>query len=349
MSQTPPSSAAADPKNAPSALRPDDVSLATAKNFLLLSRWLGKTSAFFFILAALCVGDALQTLIRYEFNRIDIIPGEKLAISGMMPFGVPTHEDLLIELVDAPGITFEPIETYKGFWMGGEMWRANVEAAPDIANMHGTDEYPWAGRATIVDILLVPKEPTAEESFSSESASESGPKEREWVPGDQNPSQIYSIYVWPNASARQAADLSFARRLANFPAFGLAFVMLGLGLLAGVGNWSVFGRAESALARYGIYVIHGIKAIDPQMPVGPLAQKGKGKDAIVPSDKKVAFAHASKYRFGIGSKITLLDSAWRKQTSGTVVEIEKIKAFAVFPASGVAPRYGWLVSFSDSE
>ena len=344
MSQSPPSPPAAGQNGGQPAFVPDAASLAGAKKNLVLSRWLGKTSAFFFILAALCVGDALQTLVRYEFNRIDIIPGEQLAVSGMMPYGVPTHKDLQVELVDLPGLAFEPVETYKGFWMGGNMWRANVAASPDIASLHADEPSPWAGKATIVDILLVPKEPAAT------ATPEGGPpREREWVPGDQNPAQIYTIYVWPTAAARQAADLSFSRRLTGLPAFGLGFAMLGLALLAGVGNWFMFGRAESGLARHGIYVIHGIKAVEPTIPAGPLAQKGKGKQAKIPRDKKAAFAHAKNYGFVKGSKVALLDGSWQKQAIGTVVEIEKIKAFAVFSAHGVAPRYGWLVSFTSED
>ena len=314
-------------------------SLAGAKRCLVLSRWLGKASACFFILAALCVADALQTLVRYEFNRIDIIPGEEIAVSGLMPYEISSHADMEFSFEGVPGLDFKPMETFKGFWMGGMMWRAVLTASPDIAAMQQDDAYPWQCALTVVDIMPMRKVGTGEEAADGE---------EEYL-GLQNPQQVYSIQVWPDAASRQAADLSFSRRLTGYPAFGLGFGVLALALLAGVGNWFMFSRAEVRLARYGIYVIHGIKAIDPKNPSGPLARKGKGPKAKTPRDKKVAFAHAGIYHFKPGSPMALLDASWQQRATGIVIEIEKFKAFAVFSAHGVAPRYGWLVSYIAEE
>ncbi len=281
--------------------------LSQAKTLLSRSRILGRVSACIFILAVLAVLDGLQTLMRHEFNSIAIIPGEQIFISGMLPGKASSHKDLVVFIEGDADISFTPVETYKGFWMGGQMWRAELKVPPDAL----------PGAATIVIEDILPPDKKAVNIYA----------------GQQNPALVFSVTLYPSFKELRAADNSLFRRYTGFPAFGVAAGMVLCAILAGIGNWFFFNRAESALALHGIFFIHGVKVL----------QKGDASSLWPESGYKIAFAHAGQ-KFLRHEPMRLLDPEWQEQGSGMVVEVTRIKAFALCPPDGVAPRYGWLVA-----
>ena len=367
-----------------SSLRPPARPLAECKALLDRSRLAGRISAFIFLLAALAVVDGLQTLMRHEFNRVDIIPGEQISVSGMLPYGVEKHTDLDVEITGEAGISFTPIEVYKGFWMGGKMWRADITAAPDarpgktIVTVvdyppvkkeaggklagQGKTEAPALGEVSATgEALTVPAAPGAslalehkapstttpegaEEHLQNPAANAAGQTNRasgsaasarddsELSP--QNPTLVFAVTIWPSDAARRLADNSFFRAYTGVPAFAAAAGATLLALLAGVGNWLLFGRAEAGLAAHGVYFIHGIKVLSIN-PKDPKEQT----DGI-----KVAFAHAGHSDFTTNESVILYDRGWKDQGRGTIIEVDEIKAFALFSKRGVHPEYGWLIS-----
>lgn len=116
----------------------------------------GKVSAAFFFLAVLAVVDGLQALARHDFNSFELIPGETTFISGMLPEGVTTHEDLEIRVDGAKGIAVRPVASFKGFWLGGQMWRAEV-SVPEFA-------LPGKASLTVVDLIRPTRRISQEEA-----------------------------------------------------------------------------------------------------------------------------------------------------------------------------------------
>ena len=299
---------------APAASGPP--SLEAAKALLARSRFFGRMSAVIFLLAALAVVDALQTLVRHEFNAIDLVPGETQIVSGMLPAGSKSHEELEISVEGEPGVSFIPVETYKGFWMGGHMWRAELSASPAVR--------PGTVVITVKDII----QPLGDKS----KAKNLDERDRAVLyGGQQNPALVFSVTLWPSERERRAGDSSLFRRFTGFPAFGVAVVAVLLAIAAGFANWRVFVRAEAALGANDVFFIHGLKEI-------PISEAG----AQALSGYKAAFARAGK-NFARGEAMLLLDRDWNEQGRGRIVDTDAIKGYALFPHGGIRPRYGWLI------
>lgn len=292
------------------------VTLSGARALLRRSRLFGRVSALFFLLAALAVVDGLQTLMRHEFNTLDLVPGESVLLSGMLPADAKSHDDLVFTLEGASEPVFEPLETYKGFWMGGHMWRARLEIPASAV--------PGNIVLTVRDII---KEDVDGGAFDDE-------RDRSILyGGQQNPALIFGIAVWESAAARQAADISLIRRWTGFPAFGLAAGALFFALACGIANWAVFRRAEAALAGHGVFFIHGIKELTPE----------SGAPATALSGYKAFFAHAGS-TLEPGTSITLMDRDWHEKSRGYLLEADAHKGYALFPGKGERPQYGWLAA-----
>jgi hypothetical protein len=267
---------------------------------------MGRVSAFIFFIAVIAVFDGLQTLMRHEFNSIDIVPGEELLISGMLPGGATSHEDLVVEMQGDDCLRFTPLETYKGFWMGGQMWRASLTAAMDCK--------PGKSVITVKDIL------PAED------------KDKTVYAGKQNPALVFGITVFADEDTRREADNSLIRRYTGLPAFGIAAVAILAAILAGIGNWLYYGRSEKVLAASGVFFILGVHE-----------ERNTPKKRVPIQGYKATIARAGE-RFFRNEPVILLDDHWQRQGQGEVTEVTKIKAFAYFPLDGVRPRYGWFLA-----
>ena len=298
----------------------DAPELESGRKSLFRSRLLGKISACVFFLAALAVVDGLQTLMRQDFNSVTIIPGETVILSGMMPQNASGLADLVVETQGLSGLTFTPVSSFKGFWMGGNMWRAELSASAAAS--------PGKGTVTVVD--MVPMKKVGQSAVRDEDSS------RKAAPADtaqssilgQNPALVYSVVIWPSAAERGAAELSFLRRYTGQPPFAVAGVAAVLALLFGLGNFFVFAKAEARLAGCGIYIIHGVKKRDNEL--------------------HASFAHAGHSGFTPGDAVVLYDASWQEQGRGTIAGGDHIKGFARF-SSDAPPRYGWLVALARAE
>lgn len=305
---------------------PDDSSLALAKSLLARSRFLGRVSAFLFILAAVAVIDGLQTLVRHEFNSIDLLAGESVLVSGMMPAGAKTHDDLVVEMDGPPGLTFKALETYKGFWMGGHMWRAELSAAPDMAS--------GPVILTIVDIV---------KADVSDSQTKDERDRTLLFGGMQNPALVHTVTVYATEADRQAADNSLLRRLTGIQPFAVAALCVLLALLTGIANWLSFLRAEKGLALHDIYFGHAVK--DMRVAV---KQALPGQKLPAASGYKVSFSRLGRPMI-VGDGARLLDRDWNERERGAIVEVDRLKGHALFPEDGVRPGHGWLVTLETTK
>lgn len=311
---------AGPPVQTDSAPPPGVSELESGRKKLAFARLLGKISACVFLIAVLAVIDGLQTLMRQEFNAVSLCPGESATISGMMPLDTASHTDLAVELDNLSGLVFRPIESFKGFWMGGRMWRASLTASASAS--------PGKGTLTVVDMVplkkvgqtTVPEEKGVPQPAPANASSAT-------VMG-QNPALVYSVTVWPSAAERDAAVFSFLSRHTGQPPFVVAGAATALALLLGLGNFLLFSRAEKRLAHQGVYFIHGIK------------KKDDGLHA--------SFAHAGQDAFMPGDPVLLYDANWREHGQGAIADKDPVKGFALF-APETPPRYGWLVALVKEE
>ncbi len=286
-----------------------------AAALLARARFYGILCAVLFGLAALTVLDGLQTLMRHDFNRLDLTPGETTAVSGSLPQGAETYADLKFSIEGSSALRFTPLESFKGFWFGGLMWRGEVTATPDAA----------PGRATLTIIDRVPAKKItpadANGTGSTAPAPSDASSESTLV---QNPMLVHHIYIHADEAARRSAEHSLLLRFTGVPPFAAAVFFFACALVAGVAHWRIFGLAERALARFGIFFVHGVK-----MEAGGTvaAFSLSGRDDVTP-----------------GQTVRLLDVSGQAVGSGTITEISRNKGFALFPPTGRPPCYGRLVT-----
>ncbi|MDR2489207.1 MAG: hypothetical protein LBD42_06935 [Desulfovibrio sp.] len=295
--------------------------LKAGKKHLRCSRMLGKLSACIFFVVALAVIDGLQTLMRQEFNAIALVPGETATISGLMPQKAAHLADMVVEMEGLPGLTFRPVASFKGFWMGGDMWRGELTA--------GDNALP--GKGTLIVVDMVPMKKVGQTAVRDENGGSDKPaatNSRSETIMAQNPALMYTVTVWLSADERDAAELSFLRRFTGQAPFAVAAAAAAAALMAGIGNFVFFAKAEALLSRQGIYVIHGVK------------QQEDGLHA--------SFAHAGANDFFLGDVALLYDAHWREQGQGVIADKNHVKGFARF-APGCSLRYGWLVALDEKK
>ncbi|MDL2275504.1 hypothetical protein LJC22_05220 [Desulfosarcina sp. OttesenSCG-928-G10] len=295
-----------------------------ARNILARSRFIGRISMVMFLIAVFSVVDGLQMLVRQEFNRIDLLPGETVLMSGMLPADAKTHEDLVIRIDGASGLSFTPLETYKGFWMGGHMWRAELSAASGMK----------PGEVTITIVDIIKPDASAEDSKDVRDRSI-------LYGGQQNPALVHTITIWASEKERRAANHSILYRLLGISPFGMAGFCLLLALVTGLTNWLVFGQAEKALAVHAVFVVHGVK----QMAIAA-RQALPGQVLAATSGLRVAFFHLD-VPVTPGEPVILMDREGQERARGRILDIDKARAHALFPEDTVVPRYGWLVVLAD--
>ena len=310
---------------------------AQEHSFALLARAriCGLVCGVLFCLAALAVVDALQTLMRHDFNRLELIPGETVPVSGSMPQNAETYKDITFTLEGSPGVSFRPLESFKGFWFGGLMWRGELTAAPNAE----------AGQAvlTIIDRVPAKKVASATTGRNGSQAPTAGDTPRSLeavtIPAPsgaapdsvlvQNPMLIHSVRVYPDAAARLAEESSLILRYTRIPPFAVAaFFFVGAMLSCAV-HWVLFGRAEKSLAGLGIFFIHGIKP------------DARGTVAV--------FAHTGRADFTPGDTADLLDAAGHTVSHGAIKEKNQHKGFALFLPTVAPPRYGNLLAVRNKE
>lgn len=200
---------------------------------LARSRMWGKVSAFLFVLAIFCIADAVQNMLRTPFNLVDVVVGEEAQVSGAMPHNVQSHEEITFTLENSAGLVFTPTETYRGFWMGGPMWRG-------VLSYTGKGTQNYSTQLIIIDMI-----PESDE---------------EGAIARQNPGLIFPVNIWVSTSAKNSSSFSLFMKYSGIPPYVVA-VFAGLFAFAtGIASFFSFRRAEVLLSGQEMYIIHGVKA-----------------------------------------------------------------------------------------
>ena len=322
---------------------------------LALSRLLGKVSSILFILAIFAVADAVQTMIRTPFNQVEISPGETARLTGPLPQGItdvsalqpvfltgspfsidgylfsslekgngmPSGAAGLAALPRATGLSFAPSESFRGFWLGGSMWRAVVAGADSVQ----------PGQYTLVIGETIP----LREKDITPQLEALGITER------QNPGLIFPVKVYASRAERQGESFSFVERISGWQAYGLAVLAVVCAILVGVVGFFAYRSGEKALVNDRVAVVYGVKkhkdgtraalfTLPPEwlatdfLPPAP----AQGQRIDVPADTAPTVSlHTPDGAFVCKGKITAMENRGRTE--------------AVFPS--VRPQYGWLVVY----
>jgi len=277
------------------------VNSSLRRAFLALrkARLIGYASACFCMLTTLLVLDGLQALMRDDFNRIDLPLGGQTRISGAMPLQAKDYTDITATVEGNDGLKFMPLASFKGFWLGAPMWRATLAA----------DAATTPGRAVLTVLDLVPaKSATSNATIMV-----------------QNPNLIYIVTVWPSEEAMLAAHFSLSRRLTGLSAFLLAGLSISCGIALGAWHLFLYQTAQQALAREGLFAIHGMLKTDA------------GYQAI--------FSPGARTDLREQQPVFLLTPEGLEQRRGVLSACSPHKHSALFSLDGVPPRYGWLLRY----
>lgn len=261
------------------------------------ARLAGYVSACFWALAVLFVVDGLQMLMRSDFNQMDLVLGEQAPISGAMPLQAKSREDIVAIIEGLDGLSFTPITDFKGFWLGAHMWRATLDARAVIA--------PGKGILTVLD--LVPAKSTTGNATIMV----------------QNPTQIFTVTVWPSQEAMRAAHLSLTLRVTGLSAFLMAGLILACAIGAGVVNILLNTAAHKAFQQAGFFIIHGMRKTEA------------GYQAI--------FTPNAGSELQAQQPVSLFTPEGVEQRKGIVAECSQSKCIAHFSLDGVPPGFCWLL------
>lgn len=164
------------------------------------------------LLAVALIGlcDGLIAEMRGGTNRLELLPGESLTLSGPAALRNPVTSDLVARFTppDAP-LRFTLEGFFTGYWFGNGMWRGEVAAEPDARPGSYGLGVRFRGAA------------------------------------GQAP-QVYTLVIHEDAAARRASSLSLLRRWAGVNPFVLAAICGGAGVLLGMMTYA-FGRRHVRL------------------------------------------------------------------------------------------------------
>jgi hypothetical protein len=180
------------------------------------------------------------------------------------------------------------------------MWRAELDAS----------NATQAGRAVLTIVDLVPAKSTTSNATIMV----------------QNPTQIFSITVWPSAEAMRAAHFSISRRVTGLSAFLIAGVSVACGIALGGLNLFLNLAAYRALEREGLFVVHGVRKTE----AGYMA----------------LFSPGARSDLQAGQPMFLVTQEGVEQGKGVLTEYYRHTCGALFSLDGAPPRYDWLLRYA---
>lgn len=228
--------------------------------------------------AGLSLADSFLDSIRTGPDTYAVVAGDSESLTAPLPPDVSDAAAMRVT-IDHPGLRLQTTTQTQGFWLGNRMWQATVTAAPDAA--------PGTARV----ILAHPD------------------------PGQtQAKPQIFTLLLFPDKAARDAASHSRIRQWFGVPSL-LAAAVCGLAaVLLGCGNYFTSKRLESRWARQGKAVIYAAK----NSPEGLI----------------IAFGLGANHGLAPGAAVRVIDAAGRELARATVAQCTKADASALVRDKG---------------
>lgn len=192
-----------------------------------LAAWLGTVCLFLFLA---CLIDGSQAGGRKDPGVSELLPGQSLKISGPMPRDAEKLEHLRISS-SQPELALRLEETYSGFWLGGQLWRAEVSAPRTLA----PGDYHVALSAR----------------------NETSPKF----------TQHFTVRVFPDEAAMDATSLSLVKRGTGASPFVLASLLLPLGVGFGALSTLLSRRLAELLRTLGLGQVFRVQKTEEALRV----------------------------------------------------------------------------------
>ncbi|EHJ48358.1 hypothetical protein DFW101_2354 [Solidesulfovibrio carbinoliphilus subsp. oakridgensis] len=234
----------------------------TEQRLLRTRSLLGWLATLCCLCAGLALADSFVNSMHTGPNTFSILAGGTENLSGPMP---PDASDAsaMRATTDHPGLSLELSTQAQGFWLGNRMWLALVKAAPDVS----------PGTATIT--LRGPSGDTAA------------------------PAQIFTLLVFPDQAALNAASHSRIRRAFGLPPLAVAAGGLVAAMLVGFCVFLTSRRVEAIWKREGKAVVYMTK----KTPDGLLISFGLGTEHGLATGAAVAVHDESGLPVAVASVV----------------------------------------------
>lgn len=240
--------------------------------------------------AGLSLADSFIDSFRTGPNTFAILPGGSESLTAPLPPEVPDAEAMRVT-IDHPGLQVRTTTQTQGFWMGNRMWQATVTAARDAA--------PGTAR-----VVLSPPEPST---------------------GQSTP-QIFTLQIYPDKAAQDAASNSRIERLTGTRPLAVAAGCCIAAILVGCANFLASKRLEALWERQGRAVIYASKK--------------------TPDGLAIAFGLGTKHGVQPGAVVTILDEAGQTVGTATVLRCKTSDASALVRGGEGVIRPGQQVTFA---
>lgn len=223
-----------------------------AERIWRVQRVSGLIAMFAFAFALLSVFDGLRSGIFGGQSIVQLVPGEKYAVSGPMPPKTERLEDFVIT-GNVPGgaISLVPEGIFTGYWFGGGMWRGQIV----VATLCAAGRYEFA----------------VHDKFGEK----------------QNPALVFQVQVFRDQLDRQAHSPSLIMRHSGFEPYVVAACFGLLGLVGGGLNFLSGRQWTAVLSEHGCGEVFRFKRIGDHGEVGVELFNG----ASVPVGAMIRFSH----------------------------------------------------------
>ncbi len=193
-------------------------------NLTQITRWqnlIGRAGTIFFALLFLILLDGLVARFREPANVIKALPGTAVEVNGPLAGEVKAIGDLTYRS-DSPFLELTFLNLHKGYFLGGDMWRGQLQVGRGI----GPGEY----QLTII------------------------PRGAPWP----KPLPPFRVIIFADAQSRQAASRSWVQRYTGHSSWAAAASMVPLILICFVGVFLLSQRRDALLAQEGQAEIYRI-------------------------------------------------------------------------------------------
>ncbi len=249
---------------------------------------LGRFCSIAAILALVSILDALAASYIKPANDLDIITGRSFKITGNVYGNVKSIRDISV-VSDSPDLTLEfEKDLFSGYWLGTEMWRAELKAASSLK--------PGKYNMRIVSSGLTEVKP------------EDRPKLEALL--------RYTVNVYGDVKSQRQGSLSLINRFTGLPSWLLAIGFFLTALSTGAWIFVISGKIDAEMAKQGFAEIYRVSKNAGGLEVF----FGLGKRHGLESGEKIGLFDAS----GDFLKEVVVETIG-KETSSVVVDTLKIK------------------------
>lgn len=259
----------------------------SASRLATYRRWLGWSGTVICLILVAALIDALQEKANTEFNHLGVLAGEPKTINGHLPGASRDISEIQVDS-SSPQLRLTIASTYKGFWMGGQMWKGQVVADPGCV----PGRYRIAVRA------------------------------REQAKAD--PALVFPIDVYGSERERNQRSASFFRRYLSAPAFQVAGALFPAVVIVFGGVYLLSNQMERHMREQGqaeIYMLKKtVEGLQVSFSMGSRQGLAVGTHLVVLDDSGLVIGQARVVQCSETEAVALVESGQQTEV-GHIVSI----------------------------